>query len=587
MKRIVLVDLGERDLRVRIEMEEKAQYLRVVRDKKRRGGLTAEQQRELDSLEYKLDRDEVIDPFYRAILATYLQVRDEDIDELLHEHGLLGSQKSAASNIPLAAREVEVAAISGVMQLDGFTDPDRASFQKKVSEAQGEYRTHRELFVKVFEWLSARHQVSIDSQIREQRVSDAIVGCIKPGGQISDRRDPATGIIPLSITLAGAEESVEAEPSREKGEIYAISGKAAASVVRKLVADRVTANDSFLSTRIEAAFENTAGIHDGGSFSSMDISLPDLEEAVDVEIVKDNLYAVQAIYFFMMLEEARLPQVVDSISDAWRRGSITLGRGFAGDALYKHYRTTPERLNEVERRNFYMGTFGTPGGDPSYGRDNALFYELMLRTTSSVSNYFRKFSRDNIFLSQETIRKACRELAANLSVNGYGMAHYTAVELQQTILEYRDLLSDPDVLRAFGARDMWQVVDQINANYLGGLRNTYRYRVQAHSGAIIIRWLANNHQRLVGRSGMDVISIDILSSPQLRAMSSNKPLVEPSDWDFVNACEQWLAVGGVQEDSVDQYSQPIESPAISSQPVAMPQVAQDVLQSVGIDLPSM
>ncbi|HSC81394.1 MAG TPA: hypothetical protein VLC08_13645, partial [Chitinolyticbacter sp.] len=183
-------------------------------------------------------------------------------------------------------------------------------------------------------------------------------------------------------------------------------------------------------------------------------------------------------------------------------------------------------------------------------------------------------------------RKAARDLAANLSLHGYGIAYFAATELQQSILEFRDVLSDPEVRGAFGARDMWQVIDQVNANYLGGPRNTYRYRVQANAGAIIVRWLAKNHQRMQGRFGMDVISIDALTNPQLRALASDRPLVDPSDWDLVNACEQWLAVGGVQDQSIEQYSQSIESPVITSKPIEMPQAARDVLDSVGISLPS-
>jgi len=600
-KRLVFVDLSERDLRVRIDMAEKVKRLENL-DKD--GKLSKEQENELDWCKAKLDEDEVIDPFYRGIVASLLQKNDDDLDELLHEHGLLGSQKGAAPGVDLTQREIEVAAISGLMQLDGFIDPDRNNFQKKVAIAQGEYRTFHGLFTKVIDWLSVQHLVSLESQIDAHLIIDSIVGCVKPGGKISSRRADAiiaAKAIHKAMAHGGGGKKGKKKTKDDDGDdtspvvfipalnddIYVISSKSAASVVRKLVADRVTENDSFLTTKIEAAFESSTGVYDGAALSSMEINLPDLEETVDVEIVKENLYAVQAMYFFMMLEEARLPQVVDYIADAWRRGAITLGRGAAGDALYRHHRSSAERLNEVERRNFFMGTFGSPGGDPGYGRDNALFYELMLRTTSAVSNYFRKFSTENIFLSQETIRKACRELAANLSVNGYGMAHYTAVELQQSILEYRDLLSDPEILRAFGARDMWQVVDQVNANYLGGLRNTYRFRVQAHAGAVIIRWLANNHTRLVGRSGQDVISTEVLRNPNLQSISDNKPLVNPTDWDFVNACEQWLAVGGVQDESVERYSQPIESPAISSRPVAMPRMAQEVLQSVGIEVPAL
>jgi hypothetical protein len=62
---------------------------------------------------------------------------------------------------------------------------------------------------------------------------------------------------------------------------------------------------------------------------------------------------------------------------------------------------------------------------------------------------------------------------------------------------------------------------------------------------------------------------------------------DPSDWDLVNACEQWLAVGGVQDPTVEQYAQPIESPTMTSRPLDMPQAARDVLDQVGVSLPTM
>jgi hypothetical protein len=32
------------------------------------------------------------------------------------------------------------------------------------------------------------------------------------------------------------------------------------------------------------------------------------------------------------------------------------------------------------------------------------------------------------------------------------------------------------------ARDMWQVIDQVNTTYLGGARNSHRYRTQSRAG---------------------------------------------------------------------------------------------------------
>jgi hypothetical protein len=159
--------------------------------------------------------------------------------------------------------------------------------------------------------------------------------------------------------------------------------------------------------------------------------------------------------------------------------------------------------------------------------------------------------------------------------------------MQKSILEFRDVLTDPDLRNVFGARDMWQVIEIVNANYLGGARNTHRFRTQSRAGAIVIRWIANNVQRLSNVAG-PVLQIDQIVNPQMRALDSDRnPTIDPSDWDLVNACEQWLAVGGVQDASVEQYSQPIESPIGGSRPIGgMPQMARDALDAVGISLPA-
>jgi hypothetical protein len=136
---------------------------------------------------------------------------------------------------------------------------------------------------------------------------------------------------------------------------------------------------------------------------------------------------------------------------------------------------------------------------------------------------------------------------------------------------------------------MWQVIDQVNANYLGGPKNSQRYRTQARSGAVIIRWLAKNGRRMSSGYGTDVISIDAITNPQLRALGSDQPITNPTDWDLLQACEQWLAVGGVQDQSIEHYSQPIESPLTTSKPISggIPQAARDVLDGMGISLPGV
>ena len=134
---------------------------------------------------------------------------------------------------------------------------------------------------------------------------------------------------------------------------------------------------------------------------------------------------------------------------------------------------------------------------------------------------------------------------------------------------------------------MWQVIEIVNSNYLGGPKNTHRFRTQSRAGAVIIRWIANHVQRLSNVSG-EVLNTDEIANPTLRALNADrKATLDPSDWDLVQACEQWLAVGGVQDASVEQYSQPIESPVGGSRPIGgMPQMARDALESAGIKLPA-
>ncbi|HSC79576.1 MAG TPA: hypothetical protein VLC08_04420, partial [Chitinolyticbacter sp.] len=392
MKRILLVDLSERDHRKRLELAEVLQRLNTLDDtKEKSGGLTAAQQRERARLTRLLDNDVVLDPFYRNVVATLHQ---RDVSRLesynpvyLHKHGLVGSQLGLPGDDDgLDAGEQEIAGVCGLLLLDNYTEPDRPGFRAKVTQAQGEYRENSALFQAVFRRLSTQHVVSLDSQLRQQLVNEATIGCIRPDQSIRDRRDEETGeIVDNSDTV----------PSRYD-EVAALSARSVAGVVRKLAADRITANDPWLSSRIEAAFDALTGVLAGGPPSSLEISLPDLEESVDVEIVQENLHAVQAIYFSFMLEEARMFQVVERIVELFRQGLLPLGRGKAGDYLFRYYKSAGERITEAERRDLYMRAFGAPGGDPNGNMPNREFNELWLRFVSSVSNFARQISVEKL-----------------------------------------------------------------------------------------------------------------------------------------------------------------------------------------------
>lgn len=590
MNRILLVDLGERELKERQNLRARRQVLKtIIENAPTSGGASVDQLSELAAIEEKLGSDITVDPFYRRVVETYTQRSWEDLadatagaaaktsarnTDYVHKYGLIGSQRTPDNFLDhLQRAEREIAGICGLLQLDGTTDASRRGFVQKVSAAQGEYREYRELFDAAFDQLSRQYRVTLRSQVDARLVDGGVYGCIVPGGDPRKRS-------------ASDSDNVPSMPDK----VCALSGRNVAAVVRKLAADGVSANDPWLASRIDNAYEMQSGAVNGAPPSSLEISLPDLEEAVDVEIVRENLDAAQAIYFAYQLEEARMPQVVEKIVDLFRSGLLPLSYGKTGDYLYGYYKKAGERITEGERRDLYMRAFGAPGGDPSMNQPNREFNELWLRFISAVSSFGRQLNVDRMFrsqiplaVSQEHVRKAARDLAASLSRNCYGIAYQFSKELKTLIIEFRDLLSDQEIRGAFGARDMWQVIDQVNANYLGGARNSHRYRTQARAGAVIIAWLTQNHQRLTNRFD-EVISINALMNPQLRG--SDKPMETPTDWDLLQACEQWLAVGGVQDQRVEEYAQPVESPTITSKPIEMPQIARDVLDSAGISLPS-
>ena len=593
MNRILLVDLGERELKERQNLRARRQVLKtIIENAPTSGGASVDQLSELAAIEEKLGSDITVDPFYRRVVETYTQRSWDDLaggadanggtgakasarnTDYVHKYGLIGSQRTPDNFLEhLQRAEREIAGICGLLQLDGATDASRRGFVQKVSAAQGEYRENRELFDAAFDQLSRQYRVALRAQVDARLVDIGVYGCILPGGDPRKRSASDNDNVPSMLD-----------------KVFALSGRNVAAVVRKLAADGTSANDPWLASRIDNAYEMQSGAVNGAPPSSLEISLPDLEEAVDVEIVRENLDAAQAIYFAYQLEEARMPQVVEKIVDLFRSGLLPLSYGKTGDYLYGYYKKASERITEGERRDLYMRAFGAPGGDPSMNQPNREFNELWLRFISAVSSFGRQLNVDRMFrsqiplaVSQEQVRKAARDLAASLSRNCYGIAYQFSKELKTLIIEFRDLLSDQEIRGAFGARDMWQVIDQVNANYLGGARNSHRYRTQARAGAVIIAWLTQNHQRLTNRFD-EVISLNALMNPQLRG--SDKPMETPTDWDLLQACEQWLAVGGVQDQRVEEYAQPVESPTITSKPIEMPQIARDVLDSAGISLPS-
>lgn len=586
MNRILLVDLGEREHKTREELRGRKLKYESILANKNLDGLNPTQQREYEAIKKTLASDITADPFYQVVAETVTQRPWKElatVNDFIHLYGLLGSQRMMGKLLgELRENEREIAGIAGLLQLDNHVDGtrDKGGLVRHISTAQGEYRANRALFDAAFKQLSTQYLVTVQSQIDAGLIDPDIVGCEWPGDDPGERRDAPSADRPF-------------RPSGSD-RVCALSARNVAATVRRMAATGVTANDPWLTSRIQNGYDMQAGVIEGAPISSTEISLPEFDDASDQVAVRENLLGAQAVAFAAHCEDMNMFQVVEKCVDLFRMGLLPISRGKAGDYLYSYLKKSAERMTQNERLDLYRQVLGRNEGDPATP-GNPEFKELWLRFIAAVSNFGRQLSVDRMLrtnvpvsVSQEQVRKAGRDLAANLSVHSFGIVRFAAAELQQTILEFRDALSDPELRGCVGARDMWQLIDQVNANYLGGLRNTHQHRTQARSSAVVIRWLANHSDRLAGRYG-EVISVNALTNPQMSG--SDQPMLNPNDWDLVQACEQWLAVEGVQDASVEQYSQSALSPPIPSRPIGsgngLPPEARAVLDQAGFSLPGM
>ena len=259
------------------------------------------------------------------------------------------------------------------------------------------------------------------------------------------------------------------------------------------------------------------------------MQLPDLEAAADRAIVAENLDAVQAIALAFELERMRLFEVVDRIVELFGNGALPIGRDVAG-RIGRRRADVRDRLDAAARAELYASVLGVPGGTAD-GAPNREFAELWLRFLAAVAAHARRPGGARVpgLADDGHVRRAARDLAANASLHGGGMALFKARELAAQMDVMTEIVADPDVVGAFGAGDMWQVIDQVNAGTLGGAATVDRHRDRAHAIRVVFRWLvahaAGSQSGALGQSGTPA------SPPR-------------GDAELVAAAAQWLGPRG-------------------------------------------
>jgi hypothetical protein len=353
-----------------------------------------------------------------------------------------------------------------------------------------------------------------------------------------------------------------------------------ADVVRKLRELGVRADDPQLENKLQNAFAIVLGGSVTQRASQIAIDLPNLDDNVAADIIKDNVLAVSALYFAAQLEELKFFAVAEKVAEQFESGVIPMSRGAGGEAIYRFMREATDRFTEAERRGIYARAFGFAQGSVDEPMPNREFADLWIRFLSAVSVFTREETATiRKALTAQQVFKNARDLAVNVSLHGYGIAHFAAVELQDFIKEILKMLAYPEVLSAYGVNDVWQLVERVSGLYLGGSVNSVRQRTLAQAGAEIIQWLAKKQHVLANPSAVGI------------NFSHEHKLIQD--------VERWLAVTGTDDQATDKYSEPIsvaQQPTIPSMSLQglpdslqgiLPKVTNGGMQSAFAQLPNL
>jgi hypothetical protein len=180
-----------------------------------------------------------------------------------------------------------------------------------------------------------------------------------------------------------------------------------------------------------------------------------------------ELEAAAALYSGSQLEQLDPFALVDRLVELWMRGGVATGATSSSsrrlDAFWLH---RAERLDAEERRGLYSRVFDED------------FDERWVALVASLAQSGAD-AGDRAADVRDVLNAAVDEsvlLAAPLLI-----AH---------LREALEILDDPEILDAYGARDIWQLVDTLARMELGWEFDVVRARTMAAAGTLIIGWLA-------------------------------------------------------------------------------------------------
>ena len=315
---------------------------------------------------------------------------------------------------------------------------------------------------------------------------------------------------------------------------HVIYARQLAEVTRRLVEQGVRDTDPQLRSKFQNALQIVLGGSVAQRASQMNIDLPDLEQDVQADIVKDNVLALSALYFAAQLEDLKFFAVADKVADQFQIGVIPTTRSVGGEAIYRYIKdAVPAMHRDGAAQPLRPDASASRRARVDEPMPNREFGDLWIRFLSAGEHRSpREHGRHRAQGRRPSSRcfKNARDLAVNLSLHGYGIAHFAAVELQELVKNTIKMLSYPDVLSAFGVKDIWQLVERVSSAVPGRLGQR-----RARSAP----W-----PRPARRSSSGSATAPAGAGVQLRRAR----WTSTTDLELIQDVERWLAVTGTDDD---------------------------------------
>lgn len=180
-----------------------------------------------------------------------------------------------------------------------------------------------------------------------------------------------------------------------------------------------------------------------------------------------ELEAAAALYSGSQLEQLDPFALVDRLVELWMRGGVPTGAtSSASRRLDGYWLHRAERLDAEERRAIYARVF-----DEDFDERWAALVASLAQSEGDAGDRAEDVRGVLNAAVDESVLLAAPQLIAHLR-------------------EALEILDDPEILNAYGARDIWQLVDTLARLELGREFDVVRARTMAAAGTLIIGWLA-------------------------------------------------------------------------------------------------